>query len=315
MWTLSDSSEIKVSSSHPVIHWRQGVQCRRFLSLTDLITAQLHQPLRLDQSAVRPCCGPQPLQDDHSWLHPKVMENLPVSFQAGEVDKRWPDVSVTACWTTGMAVCLCVHVWDSVVCSLQGQSWRCWVPLCGAVDVSADPPATASWTELLLNQKVLKSSYSSSLKEQQTPTVLRFAFFSWQHDVIRLCSDWPTRQSTMESVRKLQIYGCSRVNNNNNNKQSDITEGVEDTIVWSYRRLQFDYCTLNISIENGILWHVCELRKDIMWAWSRSWSDIRVLQATESQNLVENLHESSRITFFSYCSSPAQHYRAATAVT
>lgn len=190
------------------------------LSLTDLITSQLHQPLRLDQNAVRPCCGLQPPQDDHSWLKPKVIEDLPVSFQTGEVGKRYSEVSITACWTTGMVVCLCVHVWDSAVCSLQTQSWWCWIRLCEAIDVPADPPATASWTELLLNQKVLNSSCSSWLKEQQT-TVLRFAVFSWQHDVIRLCSDWPTRQSNMESVRKLQIYGCSRVNINNN-KQSDI---------------------------------------------------------------------------------------------
>ncbi|XP_029697838.1 patatin-like phospholipase domain-containing protein 2 isoform X2 [Takifugu rubripes] len=57
------------------------VDALRFLRDQDLITAQLHQPLRLDQSAVRSCCGPQPPQDDHSWLNPKVMENLPVSFQ------------------------------------------------------------------------------------------------------------------------------------------------------------------------------------------------------------------------------------------
>lgn len=42
----------------------------------------------------------------------------------------------------------------------------------------------------------------------------------------------------MESGRKLQIYGCSRVNNNSNKQWHN---WVEDTIVWNYWRLQFNW--------------------------------------------------------------------------
>lgn len=130
------------------------------------MAAQLHQPLSLkqpdpnpdpdlDPEPVTPCCGLKPQQDGHSWLDPKVMENLPVSFQRGEEARRWSEVSGTP---AEPCVCVCV----SAVCSLQGGSWRCWLPLGGAADLPADPPAAACRTELPLRQQVGDSSSSST---------------------------------------------------------------------------------------------------------------------------------------------------------
>lgn len=78
------------------------------LSRTDLIGLQPCRPLSLavEKNAIRPCCGQKPHRRDHSWLDPKVIENLPLSFQKGEEDMVMNQRDCDDLWTmTWLFVC------------------------------------------------------------------------------------------------------------------------------------------------------------------------------------------------------------------
>lgn len=133
MWMLSDSSEIKVSSFHPVLHWRQGVQCRR--SLSD----------RSDHSTTpsAPQTGPERSQTllwstaSSGWS--QLAEPKGHGEPPSQLPDRWGGQKMVGCVCNsllnyrdgGVSVCecvrqCCVQPAGSVMMALGSSVWSCW---------------------------------------------------------------------------------------------------------------------------------------------------------------------------------------------
>lgn len=133
-------------------------------------------------------------------------------------------------WLYPLSLCVCVCV--SAVWGMQGQPWCCPVPSSEPGDVPADPLDAACWAERLPHQKVsvwiwgewsqTKVCYffllwEMNLDHQQWRASVfalwYISLFLWQHDIIGLCSDWPTVHvdHRLQSNMELQNWGPRQV--------------------------------------------------------------------------------------------------------